>query len=90
MMALPPEGGSHGINYLARVASAFRRKDKSMEPVLTKYVREPNSFTLDFFLKHEGYEGLKKALAMEPDAVIDAGQGVGPARPRRRRLSRPA
>ena len=36
-----------------------------MEPVLTKYVREPNSFTLDFFLKHEGYEGLKKALGDE-------------------------
>ena len=35
----------------------------SMEPLLTKYVREPNSFTLDFYLQHEGYEGLKKALA---------------------------
>ena len=23
------------------------------EPVLTKYVREPNSFTLDFYLQHE-------------------------------------
>ena len=22
-----------------------------MEPVLTKYIREPNSYTLDFFLK---------------------------------------
>ena len=33
-----------------------------MEPILTKYVREPNSFTLDFYLQHEGYEGLKKAL----------------------------
>ena len=31
-------------------------------PVLTKYVREPNSFTLDFFLKHQGYDGLRKAL----------------------------
>ncbi len=41
-----------------------------MEPVLTKYIREPNGFTLDFYLKHEGYEGLRKALTLEPGAVI--------------------
>ena len=35
-----------------------------MDPILTKYVREPNSYTLDFFLKHQGYEGLRKALGM--------------------------
>ena len=42
-----------------------------MEPLLTRHVREPNSFTLDFYLQREGYEGLKKALAMTPDSVID-------------------
>ena len=42
-----------------------------MEPLLTKYVREPNSFTLDFYLEHDGYEGLKKALAMPPEQVIE-------------------
>ena len=36
-----------------------------MDPILTKYVREQNSFTLDFYLQQEGYEGLKKALAVE-------------------------
>jgi hypothetical protein len=30
-----------------------------MQPVLTAHVREPNSFTLDFYLQHEGYVGLK-------------------------------
>ena len=48
-----------------------------MEPVLTRYIREPNSYTLDFFLKHEGYQGLKKALAMEPDALIDLVKASG-------------
>jgi NADH-quinone oxidoreductase subunit F len=43
-----------------------------MEPVLTRYVREPQSFTLEFSLQHEGYEGLRKALAMRPAEVIDA------------------
>ena len=43
-----------------------------MEPVLTRHVREPNSFTLDFYLQHQGYEALKKALGMTPDAIIDA------------------
>ena len=42
-----------------------------MEPVLTRYIREPNSYTLDFFLKHEGYDGLRKALAMAPNDVIE-------------------
>src|SRR4029453_2300578 len=44
-----------------------------MEPILTKYAREPNGFTLDFYLQHEGYDGLKKALAMTPEQV---GEGV--------------
>ena len=43
-----------------------------MEPVLTRYVREPNGFTLDFYVAHDGYEGLRKALALEPEAVIAA------------------
>src|SRR6186997_2408106 len=48
-----------------------------MEPVLTKYVREPNGYTLDFFLKHQGYEGLRKALAMQPDALIEMVKASG-------------
>jgi NADH-quinone oxidoreductase subunit F len=48
-----------------------------MEPVLTKYVREPNSFTLDFFLKHQGYEGLRKSLAMKPGDVIETVKASG-------------
>ena len=38
-----------------------------MEPVLTKYIKEPNSYTLDFSLKHGAYDGLKKALTMPPN-----------------------
>jgi NADH-quinone oxidoreductase subunit F len=48
-----------------------------MEPILTKYVREPNSYTLDFFLKHQGYEGLRKALGMKPGEVIDLVKASG-------------
>jgi NADH-quinone oxidoreductase subunit F len=47
------------------------------EPVLTRHVREPNSFTLDFYLKHEGYEGLRKALAMKPNDVIEMVKASG-------------
>jgi NADH-quinone oxidoreductase subunit F len=42
-----------------------------LEPILTTYVREPNSFTLDFYLQHGGYAALRKALAMKPDEVIE-------------------
>src|SRR5437870_10822810 len=48
-----------------------------MDPVLTKYIKEPNSYTLDFFLKHEGYAGLKKALGMQPNDVIETVKASG-------------
>jgi NADH-quinone oxidoreductase subunit F len=49
-----------------------------MEPIITKYVREPNSFTLDFYLRHGGYESLKKALtAHTPDQIIEMVKASG-------------
>jgi NADH-quinone oxidoreductase subunit F len=48
-----------------------------MDPILTKYVREPNGYTLDFFVKHEGYEGLRKALSMQPNEVIETVKASG-------------
>ena len=42
-----------------------------MEPILTKYVKQPGSATLDFYTKTGGYEALKKALTMTPDAVVE-------------------
>jgi NADH-quinone oxidoreductase subunit F len=48
-----------------------------MDPILTPHVREPNSFTLDFYLQHEGYDGLRKALAMAPEAVIEVVKASG-------------
>ncbi|MFP5379342.1 MAG: NADH-quinone oxidoreductase subunit NuoE, partial [Vicinamibacteria bacterium] len=42
------------------------------EPILTKHAFTPNGFTLEHYRQHQqGYEGLKKALAMTPDAVIE-------------------
>src|SRR5207248_8483683 len=48
-----------------------------MDPILTRYVREPNGYTLDFFLKHEGYQGLKKALGMQPNDIIEMVKASG-------------
>ena len=47
------------------------------EPVLIPHVREPNSFTLDVYLKHQGYEALRKALGMKPEEIIDAVKASG-------------
>jgi NADH-quinone oxidoreductase subunit F len=42
------------------------------EPVLTKYAFTPGGHTLEHYTQHQqGYEGLKKALAMTPTQVID-------------------
>src|SRR2546422_2261006 len=48
-----------------------------MDPILIKHVREPNSFTLDFYLRHNGYEALKKALTLEPDQIIEMVKASG-------------
>jgi NADH-quinone oxidoreductase subunit F len=43
------------------------------EPVLTKYAFTPDGHTLDHYVRNQqGYEGLKKAVTMTPDQVIDA------------------
>jgi NADH-quinone oxidoreductase subunit F len=48
-----------------------------VEPQLTRYVKEPNCFTLDFYLKHEGYDGLRKALASSPDQIVETVKASG-------------
>src|SRR5919106_3855531 len=48
------------------------------QPVLTSHVREPNAFTLDFYLKNlRGYEGLKKALTLKPNDIIEQVKASG-------------
>ena len=47
-----------------------------MDPLLTRYVREPNGHTLAFYEKTGGYQALKKSLAMTPEAVVDAVKAV--------------
>ena len=50
----------------------------AFEPVLTNHVREPNSFTLDFYVKNaRGYEGLRKALTLKPGEIIDQVKASG-------------
>ena len=48
-----------------------------MDAILTKYVREPNSFALDFYLRHEGYDALKLALTKTPDEIIEMVKASG-------------
>lgn len=44
--------------------------EKLLSPVLSSFWDEPESWTLDTYHRHDGYEGLRKALAMEPDDLI--------------------
>ena len=48
-----------------------------MNPLLTAHIREPHAETLDFYTEHGGYEALKKALTMTPDAIIEAVKASG-------------
>src|SRR4030095_15886402 len=48
-----------------------------MDPILIANIRQPNSFTLEFYLRHGGYQALKQALAMTPEAVVDAVKASG-------------
>jgi len=48
------------------------------EPVLTKHVGAPNAYTLDFYMKNQrGYEGLRKALALTPNDIIEQVKASG-------------
>jgi len=48
------------------------------QPVLTSHVNEPNSYTLDFYQKNlRGYEGLRKALTMKPNDIIEQVKASG-------------
>jgi NADH-quinone oxidoreductase subunit F len=50
----------------------------AFEPVLTQHIRQPNSFTLDFYRKNSrGYEALRKALTMQPHDVIELVKASG-------------
>jgi NADH-quinone oxidoreductase subunit F len=44
--------------------------EKLLAPVLSAFWDEDRSWTLDVYQRHEGYEGLRKALAMSPDDLI--------------------
>jgi NADH-quinone oxidoreductase subunit F len=46
-------------------------------PVLTRYWDHPKSWTLDTYHTHDGYRALQKALAMDPDAVIQTVRDSG-------------
>ena len=48
------------------------------ERVLTQFVNEPGSYTLDFYLQRQrGYEGLRKALAQKPGDIIEQVKASG-------------
>ena len=50
----------------------------SYQPVLISHVREPNSYTLDFYVKNaRGYEGLRKALTLKPNDIIEQVKASG-------------
>ena len=42
-----------------------------LTPVLTRFWDTPESWTLRTYLNHDGYRGLRRALAMRPERVID-------------------
>ncbi len=48
------------------------------QPVLTAHINEPNSFTLDAYVKQQrGYEGLRKALTQKPNDIIEQVKASG-------------
>ena len=50
----------------------------AFEPVLTPLVREPNAQTLDFYVQRSrGYEGLRKALTIQPNDLIEQVKASG-------------
>ncbi|MEU7144210.1 NADH-quinone oxidoreductase subunit NuoF [Nocardia sp. NPDC046473] len=49
----------------------------TLTPVLSRYWDDPQSWTMDTYRRHDGYQALRKALAMEPDQVIQTVKDAG-------------
>jgi NADH-quinone oxidoreductase subunit F len=48
------------------------------QPVLTSHINEPNSYTLDFYMKNlRGYDGLRRALTVKPNDIIEQVKASG-------------
>ncbi len=48
------------------------------EPILTSHIDEPGSSTLEFYLqRRRGYEGLRKALTLKPNDIIEQVKASG-------------
>jgi NADH-quinone oxidoreductase subunit F len=50
--------------------TAAKGQATPLTPVISRFWDDPESWTLETYERHDGYKALKKALAMEPDAVI--------------------
>ncbi|MGW3565609.1 NADH-quinone oxidoreductase subunit NuoF [Streptomyces sp. NPDC000941] len=44
--------------------------EKLLAPVLSSFWDESKSWSMETYLRHDGYEGMRRALAMAPDDVI--------------------
>jgi NADH-quinone oxidoreductase subunit F len=49
----------------------------TLTPVLSRYWDDPQSWTMDTYRRHDGYQALRKALRMEPDQVIQTVKDAG-------------
>ena len=47
------------------------------QPVLTKYVREPNCYTLDFYVKHARLRGSAQGARTQPNDIIEQVKASG-------------
>ena len=48
-----------------------------MNPLLTSHVGEPHGHTLEAYLARGGYQALRRALGLEPAAVIEMVKASG-------------
>jgi NADH-quinone oxidoreductase subunit F len=48
-----------------------------MDMLLTPHIRRAGAETLDFYVKQGGYEALRKALGMTPEAIVEAVKASG-------------
>jgi NADH-quinone oxidoreductase subunit F len=62
--------GDHPATSQPTSGSVHKRHPDEV-PVVSRMFGTPNSHTMAVYLKHDGYEGLKKALSMSPEQVIE-------------------
>jgi NADH-quinone oxidoreductase subunit F len=59
------------------IVNATADQEAPLAPVLSRFWDDPEAYTLDGYVRHDGYQAVRKALRMHPDEIIEEVKNSG-------------